>query len=54
MRERVAFAGGTIAVESSADGTRILLTLPAVRRPNAEQSDLADGMSPSPNVADSG
>ncbi len=37
MRERVTQAGGTLAVETSPDGTVIRFTLPAVRRPEAER-----------------
>jgi signal transduction histidine kinase len=37
MRERAAFAGGSLDVESSADGTEIRFSIPAARRPEAEQ-----------------
>jgi signal transduction histidine kinase len=40
MRERVAFAGGSLGVASSADGTEIQFTLPAARRPESERVDL--------------
>ena len=38
MRERVAFAGGSLAVESSADGTQVVFTLPATRRSDTTQA----------------
>ena len=37
MRERVAFAGGSLAVKSSADGTQLVFTLPATRRRRAAE-----------------
>ncbi len=52
MRERVAFAGGSLAVESSADGTELVFTLPATRRLGVEQENAADPVSAPADVAD--
>ena len=38
MRERVEFVGGSLAVESSADGTQVVFTLPATRRSDTTQA----------------